>query len=62
MTTKDALWKAIIEEFFDDFLQFFFAQFYDKIDTTIPFEVLDKELSKLYPETQSINRKGDILI
>jgi len=62
MTTKDALWKAIIEEFFDDFLQFFFAQFYDQIDTTIPFEVLDKELSKLYPETQSINRKGDKLI
>jgi len=62
MTTKDALWKAIIEEFFDDFLQFFFTPFYDKIDTNIPFEVLDKELSKLYPETQSINRNGDKLI
>jgi len=62
MNTQDALWKAIIEEFFDDFLQFFFTKFYDQVDPCFPFVVLDKELSKIYPETASINRRGDKLI
>ena len=44
MTTQDQLWKAIIEEFFDDFMHFFFPDFVNQIDTTRPYVEMDKFL------------------
>lgn len=62
MTTQDKLWKAIIEEFFDDFMHFFFPDFVDQIDTTRPYVEMDKELGKIFPETEELNRHGDKLM
>ena len=62
MNTQDELWKAIIEEFLDEFMQFFYAKYYYLIDKTRPYEVMDKELSKIYPEASEIKRRGDKLI
>jgi len=36
MTTPDELWKAIIEELLDDFMQYFFAEYYHQIDKKRP--------------------------
>ena len=51
MLTQDKLWKAIIEEFFSDFLHFFFKDYVHLVDFEKGFEFLDKELQQLYPES-----------
>lgn len=62
MTSQDELWKAAIEEFLDEFMQFFFSDYYHQIDDSREYEVMDKELSRIYPETAEIKRRGDKLI
>lgn len=60
--TKDELWKGIIEELFEDFLDFFFPQFVQEVDFTKPYEFLDKELQELVPASDSQNRRADLLV
>lgn len=45
----DSLWKAIIEDVFDDFLRFFFHQADELFAMEKGFEFLDKELEQLFP-------------
>lgn len=45
----DSLWKAIIEDVFDDFLRFFFPQADELFAMEKGFEFLDKELEQLFP-------------
>lgn len=59
---KDLLWKGIIEDLFEDFLYFFFHGFADEVDFKQPVDFLDKELKKLYPESNSQNRRADLLV
>jgi hypothetical protein len=50
MKRDDSLWKAILEDVFDDFLRFFFPKKADELfDLSRPFEFLDKELEQLFP-------------
>ncbi len=51
MTVKrdDSLWKAILEDLFDDFLRFFISDANDIFDMERGFEFLDKELEQLFP-------------
>lgn len=49
MKQDDLLWKALLEDIFDDFLLFFFKEAAEKIDFTKGFEFLDKELDELFP-------------
>ena len=49
MKRDDSLWKAILEDVFDDFLRFFFEDANDLFDFSKPFEFLDKELEQLFP-------------
>ena len=49
MKRDDSLWKAILEDIFDDFLRFFFQNAEELFDFTKPFEFLDKELEQLFP-------------
>lgn len=45
----DSLWKAILEDIFDDFLRFFFHQADELFAMERGFEFLDKELEQLFP-------------
>ncbi|MGF1638806.1 MAG: hypothetical protein ACFCUU_17150, partial [Cyclobacteriaceae bacterium] len=49
MNNDDLLWKAILEDIFDDFLRFFYINADDFIDFSRGFEYLDKELEQLFP-------------
>jgi hypothetical protein len=62
MIKKDLLWKSIIEDFFEEFLHFFYADFVLEIDFDKPFEFLDKELQTLQPEADSKHRRADLLV
>ena len=50
MGKKDALWKSVLEEVFDDMLRFVFPDAERIFDIDRGFEFLDKELGELYPE------------
>jgi predicted transposase YdaD len=52
MRRNDALWKAILEDVFDDFLHFFFKDADEIFDFSQPFVFLDKELEQLFPSNQ----------
>jgi hypothetical protein len=60
--TRDQLWKAILEDLFDDFLRWFYQPYLLQIDFERPFEFLDQELQKIYPESKSKKRFVDKLV
>ncbi len=49
MKRDDTLWKAILENVFDDFLRFFFPDADEQFDMSKGFQFLDKELNQLFP-------------
>ncbi len=49
MNKNDILWKAILEDIFDDFLCFFYPNANEIFDFARGFEYLDKELEQLFP-------------
>ncbi|GAB4033334.1 Rpn family recombination-promoting nuclease/putative transposase [Spirosoma gilvum] len=52
MKHDDTLWKAIIEDIFEDFLRFFFPNTDDLFALEKGVEYLDKELEQLFPPDQ----------
>ncbi len=58
-TEYDNPWKEIIEDFFPNFLEFFFPAVYSIIDWTKPYEFLDSELQKLEPDAEIGKRLVD---
>jgi hypothetical protein len=54
-------WKDIIEQFFDEFVEFFFPNVYDQIDWDKGYEFLDQELQKVVREAINKNRRVDKL-
>ena len=58
------LWKGMLEEVFDDLLQFVFPKAEQLFDFTKGFEFLDKELNELFPEPDkaSATRHVDKLV
>lgn len=55
MQRNDILWKAILEDVFDDFLRFFFENADKIFDMKRGFEFLDKELEQLFPSDTDIS-------
>ena len=49
MKQDDLLWKAVLEDVFDDFLVFFFKEQANIFDFEKGFQFLDKELDQLFP-------------
>jgi len=49
MKRNDLLWKAALEDLFDDFLRFFYPNADELFDLDRGFEYLDKELEQLFP-------------
>ncbi len=62
MTSKDILWKGIIENLIDDFISYFFPAYVEDIDFERGFEFLDTELQKLIPDNPGQIRHADKLI
>ena len=60
--SKDLLWKAIIEDFFEDFLRYFYPNAEEIFDFSKGFEFLDKELGQLNVPSKSKNRVADKLV
>lgn len=58
-TEYDNPWKEIIEDFFPNFLQFFFPTAYAVIDWKKPYEFLDTELQQLEPDAEIGKRLVD---
>lgn len=59
---KDILWKAVIEDFFSDFLTFFYPEALEIFDFSKGFEFLDKELEQIILPSSSKNRIADKLV
>jgi hypothetical protein len=55
MKRDDTLWKAILEDVFEDFLRFFYPNADEIFDIERGFEFLDKELEDLFPEMEHEN-------
>ena len=49
MKRDDSLWKAILEDLFEEFLRFFFPNADEIFDMEKGFQFLDKELEQLFP-------------
>ena len=62
MITKDILWKGVLEDFFEDFLRYFFSEVISEIDFNREFEFLDKELEQLFPDSVASQRFVDKLV
>jgi hypothetical protein len=58
----DGPWKEAIEEWFEQFLLFFFPLIHGEIDWSKGYEFLDKELQQLAPESATGPRTVDKLI
>jgi len=61
-TEYDSPWKDIIEQFFSDFMAFFFPAIHEKIDWTQNYEFLDQELQKVVREAVTKTRRVDKLV
>ena len=60
--TPDLLWKEIIEELFEDFLEFFMPKLYQEIDFSQGYEFLDNELAKIMDKTLKGKKMADRLV
>jgi hypothetical protein len=60
-TDYDSSWKAILERYFPQFLEFFFPQIYAEIDWERGWEFLDKELQQVVRDAELGKRLVDKL-
>ena len=58
----DSAWKKVIQQFFKDFLEFFFPHIYQAIDFTKEIHFLDKELQEIDPDSNMGDRTADVLV
>ena len=58
----DGGWKQIIEDYLEEFFQFFFPQVHAAIDFSRDCQTLDKELAKIVVSAEVGDREVDKLI
>ena len=61
-TSRDALWKGIIGEFFEFFLRYFYPDHLYLIDFSKGFQFLDKELTEIQVKSKGNQRYVDVLV
>jgi hypothetical protein len=61
-TERDKLWKAAFRRYFKEFFEFFFPKYYGRIDWSKGVMFLDKELEKVYAQSNQKNRVADVLV
>jgi hypothetical protein len=59
---RDSIWKEILNEYFQEFLAFFFPVIHADIDWGKPYEFLDKELEKVVRDSEVGRRLVDKLV
>ncbi len=52
----DSGWKEVIENYFQEFLAFFFPDAHRDIDFSLGYEFLDKEFSKIVKQSKQKKR------
>ncbi|EDN68836.1 conserved hypothetical protein [Beggiatoa sp. PS] len=55
-TEFDSPWKEMIENYFEDFMEFFYPNVYDAIDWIQGYEFLNQELQKVVREAATKKR------
>jgi len=58
----DSPWKDIVEQYFQEFIEFFFPKAYNDIDWEKGYEFLDKELQKITKDAEDTRRYVDKLV
>src|SRR5215207_2708044 len=58
----DNPWKTVIEEYFEDFMAFFFPAAYVDIDWSHGYKFLDKELQQVVRDAEIGKRHADKLV
>ena len=58
----DGGWKDIIEDFTEEFFEFYFPDVHAAVDFTEPVKFLDKELREIVTESEVAGREADKLI
>jgi hypothetical protein len=58
----DSPWKDLLDEYFEQFMEFFFSSAYAQIDWARGFEFLDKELQKITADAALGRRTVDKLV
>lgn len=61
-TEFDTPWKDVLQQYFEDFILFFFPQAHGEIDWTRGFEFLDKELQQVARDAELGRRLVDKLV
>ena len=59
---RDLIWKSAFRKYLREFYAFFFPKSYHRIDWSRGVTFLDKELHKLYVESDQQNRVADVLV
>ncbi len=62
MPNFDSAWKEALDVYFEPFMAFFFAEAHREIDWARGFEMLDKELQQITPESEEGRRVADKLV
>ena len=52
--SQDSVWKEAIEQYFEDFLLFFFPNIHQDVDLERGYQFLDKELAEIIGEAESV--------
>jgi hypothetical protein len=60
--SQDTIWKEAIEQYFEDFLLFFFPDIREDVDLERGYQFLDKELAEIIGEGETGQRFADCLI
>ena len=60
--TKDQVWKSAIENYFEEFMQYFAPDISRDIDFSKGYINLDKELARLAPKSEQMHRRCDELL
>ena len=58
----DSPWKEILEQYFEEFLQFFFPKAHQGIDWSLDYRFLDKELQQVVRDAEQGRKIMDKLV
>ncbi|MCP4698149.1 MAG: hypothetical protein GY862_15045 [Gammaproteobacteria bacterium] len=61
-TELDSLWKEILEQYFEEFIHFFFPEIHALIDWKPGYEFLDKEFQQMVHDAELGQRLADKLV
>ena len=52
--SPDELWKAVVEDMFEEFVEYFMPELYKEIDFTKKYDFLEQELQRLVTQMKRV--------